>query len=209
MKKPTQSSAKAGSSDLFETVMSGRVADVKRLVQAGANVNKRKSDGFTPLMLAASRGDEKLTEYLIRQGADTNLRNEIGQTALMIAALGGHKTIIEQLVMAGADISAIDKEGRNAIAWAASRGDFPEVVSTLAVLGADYDAPDTQGMTPLMRAALLGYSGVVGALLTVGSDETIKFKGKTAYDMASDKGHEEVCKTITAILKNRPKGHRL
>lgn len=197
------------SMDLFAAVMSGKLAEVKRLIQAGAKVNDRKKDGITPLMLAIFQGEAKLTEYLIKQGADVNLRNEIGQTALMIAAIGGHKCIIEQLVLAGADVRAVDNEKRNAVAWAACRGDFPEVISMLAVIGADYNGRDIRGLTPLMYAALLGHADSAGMLLTVGADETVKFHGKTAYDMADEKGHEEVCRTMKAILINRPKGHAL
>jgi len=196
-------------SKLSEAVMSGNLAEITRLVQAGVSVNERKQDGFTPLMLAASRGNMKITEYLIGQGADLNLRNDIGQTALLIAAAGGHKSVIEQLVVAGADVKAVDDSKRNAIAWAASRGDFPEVISALGVLGADYDGRDVQGLTPLMRAALLGHAESVAILLTLGADENVKVQGKSAYDMASERRNAEVCNTMKAILANRPKGHHI
>jgi ankyrin repeat protein len=195
-------------SDLFEAVMAGKLAEVKRFVQSGAKIDQRKGD-TTALMFAALQGNAQITEYLIRQGADVNLRNDIGQTTLMIAALGGHKPIIEQLMLAGADVRAVDYDNRNAVAWAASRGDFPDVISLLVVVGADYNARDAAGLTPLMLAALLGYADSVGILLTVGADEKVKFRGKTAYEMAFERGHEEVCKTMKAILKNRPKGHAL
>ena len=189
--------------------MSGKLAQVKQLVKAGAKIDEQKEDGFTLLMLAASRGDSKLTEYLIKQGADVNLRNEIGQTALMIAALGGHEPIVEQLALSGADVCAVDDNKRNAITWAASRGDFPNVVSRLIVLGTDYNARDRQGLTPLMRAAALGFDNSVGILLAAGADAAISHRGKTAYDMASEKGHSKVCQTIKTILENRPKSHAL
>jgi ankyrin repeat protein len=127
----------------------------------------------------------------------------------MIAAKGGHKKIIEQLIQAGADPRAVDNEKRSAIAWATTQADIPEVVSLLVALGADYNARDIRGLTPLMRAAILGYARTVALLLTVGADEKLKVRGKTAYDMAREKGHEEVCQTMLAVLENRPKGHVL
>ena len=37
------------------------------------------------------------------------------------------------------------------------------------------------------------------------SDESeIKLRGRTAYQMASEKGYSEVCRTIKAVLKSRP-----
>lgn len=209
---PRHSSApKKQDIDLLLAVRYGTMAEVKRLIQAGADVdvNEASKDDFTPLMFAAARGDPRITEYLIKHRAEVNRRNEIGQTALMIAALEGHKSIIEQLVLAGADVGAVDNEKRNVVAWAATRGDLPEVISALVVFGADYNARDISGFTPLMRAALLGHADSAGMLLTVGADETIKLRGKTAYEMAAERGHAEVCKQMKAILENRPKGHAL
>jgi ankyrin repeat protein len=188
--------------------MSGNLKEVKCLVEAGVEINARKNH-LTPLMFAALQGGAQITEYLIKQGADVNARNDIGQTALMIAALGGHKAIIDQLVLAGADVRAVDKDNLNAVAWAASRGDFPEVISLLVVYGTDYNARDAAGLTALMRAAMLGHADSAAMLLTVGADETIKFRGKTAYEMAAQNGHENVCKQMKVILENRPKGHAL
>ena len=199
---------KESTHDLFDAVMAGKLADIKRLVQAGVKVNARK-DHFTPLMFAALQGNVKIAEHLIKHGADINARNDIGQTALMIAAVGGHKLIIQQLIVAGADIKAVDNNKRGPIAWAASRGDFSEVISLLGIFGADYNSGDSAGLTPLMRAALNGYANSVGMLLTLGADEKIKCRGKTAYEMALEEGHKEVCKMMKAILANRPKGHAL
>lgn len=196
-------------SELCEAVIAGKLAVVKRLLLGGAKIDESDRDGFTPLMLAAAKGDDRLTKYFLGQGANVNLRNNIGQTALMMAAAGGHRDVAEELVLAGADVRATDVEKRNAISWTASRGDFPEVISTLAVLGVDYNAPDASGLTPLMRAALLGYANTVAVLLTVGADEKARFRGKTAYQLARAQGQDAVCKTMKAVLKNRPKGHAL
>src|SRR5882724_3026421 len=144
MKKTKAGSSfkRASKPDLWETALGGTVAEVKQLVQSGAKLNKRTNDGFTALMLATGRGDPKITGYLIEQGADVNARNEIGQTALMIAALRGHKGIVKQLLAAGADLHAEDNEKRNAISWATSQQDLPEIVAMLGCAGINYDALD-------------------------------------------------------------------
>ena len=138
-----------------------------------------------------------------------NRRNDIGQTALMIASKAGHRKLLEQLAAAGADPHALDEEGRNALAWATLQGDFPDVVSFLIALGLDCNHSDVHGMTPLMSAALLGHARTVGLLLTAGADERRKLHGKTAYDMASEKGHRTVCQTMRAVLEHRPKRQKL
>jgi len=209
MKKKTKlrgsSKMKETKLELFEAVMTGTLATVKSLVREGANVNALEQDGFTPLMFAIANGNRAITSYLLENGADVNLRNSIGQTALMLASLGGHKTIVEELLRAGADARAVDKENRNAMAWAASRGDFPEVLSLLFAFGTDPNGTDRQGITPLMRAALLGHVDSVAVLLTVGADDAAMVRGKSAYQMALEKGHNEVCRTMKAVLENVPR----
>jgi ankyrin repeat protein len=196
--------AKKSGSGLANAALCGKLSEVKKLVEAGAKLEMGDLDGFTPLMLAIIGGKLKAVAYLIDHGADVNRRNKKGQTALMLAAQDGRKLIVEQLIQAGADVLAVDNEKMNAVSWAACRGDFPEVISMLVTFKAYPDVRDVRGITPLMAASLLGYSNSVAVLLTVGADEKIKLRGKTAYQMASEKGHTEVCRTMKAVLKNRP-----
>ena len=207
--KKRDSRRKFDTSELFEGVLAGDLASVERIVKTGFDINKTGRDRFSALMLAATTGNSRLTDCLIKNRANVNARNDIGQTALMIGAQKGHKSTVKQLIAGGADVNAVDKEGRNAIACATSIGDFPEVISTLAVCGTDYNRQDVHGLTPLMRAALMGFSESVGILRTLGADETVEFKGKTAYELAAQKNHRRVCEVMDAILENRPKGHRI
>jgi ankyrin repeat protein len=195
---------KGKGSDVLEATQCGSTSAVRKLVLAGAKVNVADRDGFTPLMFAIMRGNQKMAAYLIEQKADVNRRNKVGQTALMLAAQGGYKRLVEQLIQAGADVRAVDRENMNAVSWAACRGDFPDVISVLVMFKADPNARDIRGIAPLMAASLMGYPNSVALLLTVGADERIKFRGKTAYQMASEKGHDEVCRTTKAVLKSRP-----
>lgn len=195
------------SSDLFEAVLTGALTDLKRVAKQGINLDITK-DSFTPLMIACSNGNFGIADFLITHGANVNWKNSIGQTPLMLAARSGNKALVEQLLAAGAEVRAFDQEQRNALTWAINGGDFPEVISRLVVSGADYDQPDIRGITPLMRAALLGYTDSVAILLTVGADETRRADGMTAYEMAAKQGHQEVCQTVITLLKNRPHSNR-
>jgi hypothetical protein len=56
-----------------------------------------------------------------------------------------------------------------------------------------------------MAAALMGHAKTVAVLLTLGADEKMKLRGKTAYQMAAEKRHIDVCQTIKAVVKNRPR----
>jgi len=53
--------------------------------ECGADVNARDADGYTPLHHAASRGDNKLIEYLLEKGADVKAVSRSGQTTADMA----------------------------------------------------------------------------------------------------------------------------
>ena len=63
--------------------------------------------------------------------------------------------------------------------------------------GADADAKDEEGFTALMLAARIGHAGAAAALLKAGADRAAKatagrFEGKTALEIATERGNEDV-----------------
>lgn len=58
---------------------------VKRLLEAGAEVDATIHFGITPLMLAAGAGECAVCEVLLEAGADPSRVNESGRTALEMA----------------------------------------------------------------------------------------------------------------------------
>ena len=59
----------------------GYPAIVILLLAAGANVDKQKNDGWTPLMLAAYNGKIEVVKELLKAGANKKLKNNNGYTA--------------------------------------------------------------------------------------------------------------------------------
>ena len=70
---------------------------VTALIDARANVNAKDGGGFTPLHLAAFRGDPYVTETLLACGADVRLRTDSRKTALDLADEGGHVEVARRL----------------------------------------------------------------------------------------------------------------
>ena len=64
---------------------------MEKLIAAGADVNKaRTDDGSTPLLMAAENGHTSTVEKLIAAGADVDKATTTdGVTPLLIAATGG------------------------------------------------------------------------------------------------------------------------
>ena len=64
---------------------------VDRLLSAGAEVNAVDGGGFTPLHLAASRGELSLVTRLLLRGAETSMRTAEGRTPADLARARGHE----------------------------------------------------------------------------------------------------------------------
>ena len=107
-----------GSSPLLNAVNSGDTVELRRLVEAGADVNAASSSGVTPLMNAAGMGNKEAVEYLIQKGANVNHRTSGNYTPLMNTALVGHIEILKILLAAGADPTVKDTGGRTALSYA-------------------------------------------------------------------------------------------
>lgn len=92
------------------------MAVIKRLLEAGADVNKVTDGGNTPLQEAALQGNLDIVNLLLAANAEVNYKNEYSETALMVASLkNGNPTVVETLIAAGADVFATDIDGSSAL----------------------------------------------------------------------------------------------
>jgi ankyrin repeat protein len=112
---------------------------VKMLIEAGANVNDKDDQGYTPLAISAMYNQKELVQYLIDHGAKVNVKNKDGRTPLMEAvdAVEGAKsedTVLEVVkIMLKADANpnaAPDQYGNTAISIA-NKKNFPKVVAEI------------------------------------------------------------------------------
>lgn len=96
-----------GCSALIIATVSGHVAAVTELLNAGVDVNTvvRFRKGYTSLMLAAERGMPVMVSALLRGGADDCIKDEHGRTSLHIGMFihfdGTHVCREEHLVLVG------------------------------------------------------------------------------------------------------------
>jgi len=120
---------------------------VKRLIDAGANVNACGPENLTPLMIAIQRFPHNI-EPLLQAGADVNAISKYGSCPLMAA----NPKITRQLIEAGADVHLKNKDGRTAL-FLSTR---PAKADALRKAGADPLQRDGSGMTPLMYHAAQG-----------------------------------------------------
>ncbi len=105
-------------------------AKARRLIEAGADVNKRTPYGTTPLDRAVSAGLKSIVELLIEKGADVNAKDNWDWTPLHSAAEKGHRELAELLIANGANVNA--KDGANRIPlWYAEKKSHTENVELL------------------------------------------------------------------------------
>jgi formylglycine-generating enzyme required for sulfatase activity len=115
---------------LIRAAEQGNAEVVKRLLSAGANVNVRDPDGWTPLLRAAVGGHLAVAKIFIEAGADVNAANPDGNTPLMGAALAGNKELVQLLLQKGAKPDAKNQKGLTALTFAQQKG-YAEVVKFL------------------------------------------------------------------------------
>ena len=78
---------KDGGTPLIKAAVKGRVSDIRRLIEAGAEVDARDGEyGWTALMYAAYEGHADAVRVLIEADAEVDARKDDGETALMHAA---------------------------------------------------------------------------------------------------------------------------
>jgi len=84
---------------LIAAAYAGELEVVVCLVDVGgAEVDARKEDGATPLIVAAGEGNFDVVEYLVGKGADVSARNDDGCTAEEAANEGGHEEVCRWLI---------------------------------------------------------------------------------------------------------------
>lgn len=157
----------------------------------GSTVDTRPAtSGWTPLMLAAAKGDADVTASLLESGGDPG-------EALLIACALGHTKVACKLIDGGVDVELQDRSGRNALSFAAQTGD-EGLIGALLAAGLPVDLPEREsGMTALSRAALAGRSEACGALLKAGAGMAhVDHQGFTPLLYAASSAHESVCRVL-------------
>jgi len=152
------------SQELFAAAQSGDTAQIKTLLEAGADHAAVDEAGETALMHAAHGGHVAAGQLLIAAGADVNAKAPQGWTALAKAAYNSET----------------------------ERG-YVEVIEVLHEAGASLDERIFFGITPLMLAAGGGDAQVVEWLINTGADVLAANEGgRTARMMADDKFYVDV-----------------
>ncbi len=153
---------------LVRAALYGSLADVRALLDAGADANQVGKHGYSALMAAVRDLDK--TKLLLERGASVEARSALGFTALILAAgTNGGRDVVDLLLGHGADVHARAKDGSSALWHAAGSGNC-ELVGVLLAAGAEIDAPAGENLPALHIAVWQDDAAMVALLLARGAD---------------------------------------
>ena len=107
---------------LLEAASAGDGARLRELLGQGANINGRRSDGSTALMVAAVLEHDELVRMLIERGASVDARDTRGRTTLLLMAGKGRVDVAKLLLENGADPNLASKTGNSPLIEASRYG---------------------------------------------------------------------------------------
>jgi hypothetical protein len=154
--------------DLLTASLHGDTQEVSRLIERGADVNARDSDGVTALMGAAIDGNTELARVLIEKGADVDSQAENGWTALHIAAINGDLDVARILIEKGANVNEDDQHGETPLMLSVFEGNTV-ILKFLIEKDANVNAEDKAGSTALQFAVGNRQKEIVEILKSAGA----------------------------------------
>ena len=133
----------------------------KLFVEQGADVNGQDNDGLTPLITAASEGDQEMVELLVEElGADVNGQGEDGSAPLPAAVLKCNQKVAEFLIKRGANVNIRNKKGLTALYIAVFVipifDNDHKMAEFLIKKGADVNVETKNGLSPLTYTIFKG-----------------------------------------------------
>lgn len=186
-----------GRTALMVASSKGDVRLIRRLLDLGAEVDKRNSGGGTALMFAAQYNQAAAARLLLEGGADTDIQAAKGWTALMIASLKGSNAVIEVLLENGADPNIGDFQGFTPLMRAVVENRQGAVRSLLGSDRIQVNATDERGIGALHLAAAAGRIEITRSLLLAGANKDQPDReGNTARSLAKGADHAEVVRLL-------------
>jgi len=156
------------------------------LIEAGADVNARSSNGETPLILACVAGSEKnpstIVKLLKNSKTDVNAKDKNGDTALHHVALAGWTAGMDLLVADPRLDHTLENNHHETAKKFAIRKDFIRMVDALNRLEKKKGATNTNTASPASTEASNTSAGGINAAEYVVLKKLVKYLGKVVAD---------------------------
>lgn len=154
-------------------------------LNSGFDVNLRDPNQWTPLMIAAFKGSQKVAILLINRGADINSTDRDGYAPIHWAAYNGYQNVISLLLRKGVQANVTSNAGMTPLLQASAMGHV-EAVAVLLRNGADPNLTTNDGVGPLLKAVANVHLKVIDMLVRAGaSKEAVMKNGFSVRDAAT------------------------
>jgi ankyrin repeat protein len=182
-------------SEVHRTTARSDRAELERLAKSGVSLDFANRHGYTPIMIAAVRGDGELFNFLKDAGASTNGVVFEGKEKFKLSLLGlairGKNTEIIQKILREKPLDQWEVEPRFTLLHLASSNCLSKITDLLIEHGAPVNAVNATGSTPLHTAARGKCFNVTASLLDAGANPLIKnSKGARAIDVLGPKNND-------------------
>lgn len=188
---------------LFRAAHEGDVAEIKRLVAEGADVDARDAKERTPAHIATFASQDEALRSLAEAGADMNALEHQAYDVVTIAAVADDPELMSLAIDLGNDPGLVTSPYLGTALIAAAHLGHADVVRRLIDAGAPLDHVNNLHWTAVMEAVVLGDGGpdhqaVLDALLSAGADRSLADRdGVTPLQHAEARGYSEMVKLLT------------
>jgi ankyrin repeat protein len=186
----------------YLTLMTDNIEAARLLIKSGADINAKDSSGMMPLNHAVHGNSPGLIDLLLDNGADINTTPAGGPITWvrMAASIGSARMFNVLVEKVGEDLFKKESDGESIMRSAISGGSF-EIVKMLLAKNIPIDMEaNIYGWTPLHYAANKGSLELIKLLAEKGVDiDRRTNNGKSAYNIAEEKGHKEALSLITKL----------
>lgn len=143
---------------IHDAVKKGDMEAVKLLLKENPNTlnepdDSRDGSKYTPLHLAVSEKNRKMTEFPISRGADIESGDFWGRNPVELAVINGDNDLLKYFIKLGAKVNHKNARGFTLLHAAAECGDT-DTIALLLDNGADLEAQGKENLTPLHIAAI-------------------------------------------------------
>ena len=178
---------------------SGNEKVVRRLIEAGADVNAYGNDFIgNALFAAAERGNTAVVELLLNEGADINALHAKLGSALHGAVRASKEATAELLLRRGASV-ALDMQSKGVLNNAIDSPDCTvALVRTLQQYRVPLDTIDVDNMAPLHYCAKFEHEAIAAYLLDAGVDIDSRVRRRAWPNRGGDSGESQADPTFTA-----------
>jgi ankyrin repeat protein len=188
---------------LHAAAAAGNVAEIERLLAAGADREAHDGNGRTPLHVAVYRRKYDAARLLLAKGANANALDRQRYDVVTIAAVADDVPMLKLVLEGGASAKNVTSPYDGTALIAAAHLGHIEVVQVLIKAGAPLDHINNLTWTALMESIVLGDGGkrhteTLRALVAAGANVNVPDRaGITPLAHARGRGYKE----MVAILE--------